>query len=134
MFQRKTRRFRRRYNDRGSFSHGNGKPQARIRPNSFSNGQSRNKFRPSLSAEKLFEKYNNLAKEAMTTGDKTLSENYLQHADHFMRIIEDRNRNQNNRKPDLIQKTNDDGKQLSENSENNQSQVISNDPASENKE
>ena len=46
------------------------------------------------SAEKLFEKYNSLAKEAMSSGDKTLSENYLQHADHFMRIIEDKNKNQ----------------------------------------
>ena len=32
-------------------------------------------------------------KEAMSSGDKTLSENYLQHADHFMRIIDDKNRN-----------------------------------------
>ena len=134
MFQRKTRRFRRRHNDRGGFSHGNGKAQARIRPNSFSNGQSRNKFRPSLSAEKLFEKYNALAKEAMSSGDKTLSENYLQHADHFMRIIEDRNRNQNHRKPDLINKTNNETKQLSENNETNQSQVIDSNPANDNKE
>ena len=134
MFQRRQRKFRRRADNRGGMSHRDNNVITKLRSPSFSNGQSRNKFRPSLSAEKLFEKYNNLAKEAMTTGDKTLSENYLQHADHFMRIIEDRNRNQNNRKPDLIQKTNDDGKQLSENSENNQSQVISNDPASENKE
>ena len=56
----------------------------------------RNNFRTATqSAEKLLEKYNALAKEALTSGDKTLSENYLQHADHFMRIIEDKNRNQN---------------------------------------
>ena len=50
-----------------------------------------------MSAEKLFEKYSILAKEAMSSGDKTLSENYLQHADHFVRVIEDKNkiRNQN---------------------------------------
>ena len=41
------------------------------------------------SAEKLFEKYNTLAKEALSSGDKTLSENYFQHADHFMRIIDE---------------------------------------------
>ena len=35
-----------------------------------------------------------LAKEALSFGDKTLHENYLQHADHFNRIIDDRNRNQ----------------------------------------
>ena len=34
-----------------------------------------------------------LAKEAMSSGDKTLSENYLQHADHFMRIIDEKNKN-----------------------------------------
>ncbi|MBD1137503.1 DUF4167 domain-containing protein [Pelagibacterales bacterium SAG-MED43] len=38
-------------------------------------------------ASKLIEKYNNLAREALSTGDKILSENYFQHADHFMRIL-----------------------------------------------
>ena len=37
-------------------------------------------------ASKLIEKYNNLAREALSTGDKILSENYFQHADHFTRI------------------------------------------------
>ena len=100
MFQRKARRFRRRPNDRTGFLHGNGNEQVRsrsntfsTRSNTFSNGPIRNKFRATLSAEKLFEKYNVLAKEAMSSGDKTLSENYFQHADHFMRIIEDKNKN-----------------------------------------
>ena len=38
-------------------------------------------------APKLIEKYNNLAREALSGGDKILSENYLQHADHFTRIL-----------------------------------------------
>jgi len=38
-------------------------------------------------APKLIEKYNNLASEALASGDKILSENYFQHADHFTRII-----------------------------------------------
>ena len=38
-------------------------------------------------APKLIEKYNDLAKEALSNGDKILSENYFQHADHFMRIL-----------------------------------------------
>ena len=91
MFQRKTRRFGRRTNGRNNMSRNNS--QIRLRPNPFSNGQIGNKFRPPLSAEKLFEKYSSLAKEAMSSGDKILGENYLQHADHFMRIIEDKNRN-----------------------------------------
>ena len=40
-------------------------------------------------ASKLIEKYNNLAREALSGGDKILSENYFQHADHFMRILKD---------------------------------------------
>jgi hypothetical protein len=38
-------------------------------------------------APKLIEKYNDLAREAQSNGDKILSENYLQHADHFTRIL-----------------------------------------------
>ena len=40
-------------------------------------------------ASKLIEKYNDLAREALASGDKILSENYFQHADHFTRIIEE---------------------------------------------
>jgi len=128
MFQRKQRRFGRRSNGR---SHGHGHRHGqrnsgdiqRLRSNSFSNGQ-RNNFRNTLSAEKLFEKYNALAKEAMSIGDKTLSENYLQHADHFMRIIEDKNKNQSFNKPQEKQST--DNKQISENNSVNQDQNIKN--------
>ena len=38
-------------------------------------------------ASKLIEKYNDLAREALLKGDKILSENYFQHADHFARIL-----------------------------------------------
>ena len=38
-------------------------------------------------APKLIEKYNDLAREAASSGDKILSENYLQHADHFTRVL-----------------------------------------------
>ena len=40
-------------------------------------------------APKLIEKYNDLAREASSSGDKILSENYLQHADHFTRVLND---------------------------------------------
>ena len=102
MFQRKQRRFRRYSNSRNHGSRDNGSLQTRLRPNPFSNGPTRNNFRPSLSAEKLFDKYSSLAKEAMASGDKLLSENYLQHAEHFMRIIEDKNRNRNQSKVSLV--------------------------------
>jgi len=57
--------------------------------------------RNGLKAEKLLEKYNGLAKEALLSGDKILSENYYQHADHFLRVVENQNSMQDNPKPYL---------------------------------
>ena len=57
--------------------------------------------RNGLKAEKLLERYNGLAKEALLNGDKILSESYYQHADHFLRVIENQNSIQNNPKPYL---------------------------------
>ena len=70
------------------------------------NGPDRNKFnsnfanndnfirkspgRNNHNAAKLIEKYNNLAREASSSGDKILSENYFQHADHFTRILKEK--------------------------------------------
>ena len=48
----------------------------------------KNPGRNNQNASKLIEKYNDLAKEAISNGDKILSENYLQHADHFARILQ----------------------------------------------
>ena len=124
MFQRKTRRFGRHTNGRNNMSRNH--LQIRSRSNLFSNEQTRNKFRPPLSAEKLLEKYSSLAKEAMSSGDKTLSENYLQHADHFMRIIEEKNRNRNLSKVNVTSKLDESRKNLSENSNVNQSEEIKN--------
>ena len=120
MFQRKPRRFRYRTNGRSHTLHGVNKNKIRPRSDHFSNGGARNNFRPTLSAEKLLEKYNDLAKEAMSSGDKTLSENYLQHADHFMRIIEDKNKNlEKNIKIEAINKPKQDNNNTSENIETN---------------
>ena len=61
--------------------------------NSFStseNFQRKSPGRNNHNAPKLIEKYNNLAREALSTGDKILSENYFQHADHFMRILNEK--------------------------------------------
>ena len=41
-------------------------------------------------APKLIEKYNDLAREALLQGDKILSENYFQHADHFARVLSEK--------------------------------------------
>ena len=49
--------------------------------------QRKNPGRNNHNAPKLIEKYNNLAREALSIGDKIMSENYFQHADHFSRIL-----------------------------------------------
>ena len=98
MVYRKNRRFSRHRSNGRSHSHSlrrNGGEAPRIGSNSFSNhNRSRNNFRVPQNVEKLVEKYNALAKEALSAGDRTLSENYLQHADHFTRIMAEKNLNQ----------------------------------------
>ena len=54
------------------------------------NFQRRVPGRNNHNAGKLIEKYNDLAREAFSHGDKILSENYFQHADHFTRILNER--------------------------------------------
>ncbi len=68
---------------------------------SFSNGENFQRKIPGRNnhnASKLIDKYNNLAREALSSGDKILSENYFQHADHFTRIL---NEQEINRKEKL---------------------------------
>ena len=60
---------------------------------SFSNNDNFKRKAPGRNnhnAPKLIEKYNELAREALSNGDKILPENYLQHADHFTRILNER--------------------------------------------
>ena len=54
------------------------------------NGFRRKNNRNNGNVDKLISKYNELAREALSNGDKILSENYLQHADHFTRILNER--------------------------------------------
>ena len=128
MFQHKPRRFRRRPGGRGHLLHGNGHAQTRLRSHSFSNDQARNNFRPTQSAEKLLEKYNALAEVAISSGDKISGENYLQHADHFMRIIEVKNKNKDQSKTNIGEKSVLDDKRSPENN------VIKEESATKNKE
>ena len=75
-----------RRNDRNFKSNGD-------RPKFASNYSNNDSFKRKVpgrnnhNAPKLIEKYNDLAREASSNGDKILSENYLQHADHFTRIL-----------------------------------------------
>ena len=55
--------------------------------NNNSEFKRKNPGRNNQNAAKLIDKYNDLAREALSNGDKILSENYLQHSDHFARIL-----------------------------------------------
>ena len=91
------RRFRFRNNDRNYKRNGDGKKfnSDFSSPSSF---QRKAPGRNNHNAPKLIEKYNDLAREALSNGDKILSENYFQHADHFMRILGE----QENNKPSKV--------------------------------
>ena len=78
--------------ERNYIRNGNGQKLSADFSNS-SNFRRKNPGKNNQNASKLIDKYTILAKEALSSGDKTLSENYLQHADHFMRVIDDKNKN-----------------------------------------
>ena len=97
-------------NDRGKFG------------TNFSNNENFQRKIPGRNnhnASKLIDKYNNLAREALSSGDKILSENYFQHADHFTRILKEQD---NQKKNNLI---NDQANSSEENVINVNSQKIS---------
>ena len=90
------RRFRFRNNDRNYKRNGDGKKfnSDLSSPSSF---QRKAPGRNNHNAPKLIEKYNDLAAEALSNGDKILSENYFQHADHFMRILAEQENNKSSK-------------------------------------
>ena len=75
-----------RRNDR-NFKSNDDRPKYRSNFSNNENFQRKVPGRNNHNASKLIEKYNNLAREALSSGDKILSENYFQHADHFTRIL-----------------------------------------------
>ena len=72
-----------------NFKSGGDKPKFGSNYSSNDNFRRKAPGRNNHNASKLIEKYNDLAREASSNGDKILSENYLQHADHFSRILSD---------------------------------------------
>ena len=110
---------------------------------SFKTGGDRNKFNSSFSnsdnfqrkspgrnnhnAPKLIEKYNDLAREALSNGDKILSENYLQHADHFTRVLNEkesyrREKNSENKSENSPQTSEENIENFEQNSDKNLAQ------------
>ena len=82
------RRINFRRNDRG-FKSNLDRPKYGSNFSKNENFQRKSPGRNNHNASKLIEKYSNLAREALSTGDKILSENYFQHADHFTRVLND---------------------------------------------
>ena len=76
------------HSDRNNHNNENGKII-----NDLQNGSNfirKNAGRNNHNASRLIEKYSNLAREALSSGDKILSENYFQHAEHFVRVLEEK--------------------------------------------
>ena len=69
------------------------------------------------SASRLIEKYTNLAREALTTGDKILSESYYQFSDHYLRVLNEREKSQNSLSYNKV-------KPVDEKSENNKNEKV----------
>ncbi len=126
MRNRRQRMFRHRSNGRNFRRRSNDNDKIRLASSSFQNGRSKNNFKSYQSVEKLLERYKVLAKEALSTGDKILSENYLQHVDHFSRIISERNvnQNQNGVQTSTTNKDEKPNDNLANNTENNESQIV----------
>ena len=67
------------------------------------NGFRRKNSRNNGNVEKLIFKYNELAREALSNGDKILSENYYQYADHFLRISLEQKEKQKDKLPTTLE-------------------------------
>ena len=108
-----------RRNDRNFKNNGIEKNKFSSHFSSSDNFHRKSPGRNNHNAPKLLEKYNDMAREALSTGDKILSENYFQHADHFQRIINERDNlrkskfTENSEKKDIVEVENKDNKKLS---------------------
>ena len=116
---RNNRRGRFRSGDRNFKRNNGGSNKYKSDFSSNTNFQRKAPGRNNHNASKLIEKYNDLAREALASGDKTLSENYFQHADHFTRIIEEQEKkrltkNIENPETEEIKKNNSDEKKEDE--------------------
>ena len=119
-FRNNNRRGNFRRNDRSFKS--NGDRQKFV--SNFSNNENFKRKSPGRNnhnAPKLIEKYNDLAREALSNGDKILSENYLQHADHFTRILNERESYKKERLSDINDSLADETTENSENSSKGES-------------
>ena len=118
--------FRRRSNGRGFRRQNNDNEGRGLISGAFSNARGKNNFKPHQSVEKLLERYKLLAKEALSSGDRILSENYLQHVDHFERIISQKKSNQNGNNSQVGNINKEQNNNLSTDSTTNQGSITKN--------
>ena len=126
MHNRRSGMFRRRSNGRGFRRQNNDNEGRGLISGAFSNARDKNNFKPHQSVEKLLERYKLLAKEALSSGDRILSENYLQHVDHFERIISEKKSNQNGNNSQVGNINKEQNNNLSTDSTTNQGSITKN--------
>ena len=104
------------HSDRNNHRSENGKIANELQ--NGSNFYRKNSGRNNHNASKLIEKYSSLAREALSSGDKILSENYFQHAEHFIRVLEEKDAKINKEQSDKELLKANDKKEQSNNTTN----------------
>ena len=95
-FRNNRRRFRSNSFDRNTKLNSNDQ-NINVSLGNISDIRRRNYPRNSFNSSKLVQKYSDLAREALSSGDKILYENYLQHAEHFIRLSDNFTENSNSK-------------------------------------
>ena len=83
--------------------------QSMVSNNGFQRKNHRNN---NQNASRLVEKYNNLAREALSTGDRILSESYFQFSDHYLRVLNEKEKNQNSLSHDKNKSNNESSSEI----------------------
>ena len=83
-------------NQRRPRSRGNGKRHFG-RSNGFESAGPEGKIRGS--AQQVFDKYQSLGRDALSSGDRVTAEGFFQHAEHYFRIISSDTRSKGNNPP-----------------------------------
>ena len=83
--------------------------QSLVSNNGFQRKNHRNN---NQNASRLVEKYNNLAREALSTGDRILSESYFQFSDHYLRVLNEKEKNQNSLSHDKNKSNNENSSEI----------------------
>ena len=95
-FRNNRRRFRSNSFDRNTKLNSNDQ-NINVSLGNISDIRRRNYPRNNFNSSKLVQKYSDLAREALSSGDKILYENYLQHAEHFIRLSDNFTENSNSK-------------------------------------